>query len=559
MPDAFAEINGSSQRIIGGGYTVGWGTPPGVCGLAVGYSFESVSPGDVVTLEIKFRGLVIKLRDALVVDPRASGGVTQSPVVNFSVYDRRWRWLTAGRIYGDYNKETPQATLLREQSPQQLAAILYAALGEAAFDVGELPTEPRPRIAWDAADPREELEKLCADFGCVPLFDPISDRCYVAKIGFGDGPPDGSAPKVISINQSLVTPAQPSGFRGVSSPVLFQTALALGEPVGLEVDGSLKPIDQLSYRPAGGWETIDPWDFKSLNSEYTDAATGETLYHRDLAAASVWRMYRISGQATGGYAPQAMIGSPYAPTTLKDLGPFTGDLLDRDLATGERMPAYARGTYADERLGYDNSKPNSRFPGSITIDSDKRVVSFDRPLFKYGAGDAPAPADVVLIAAYQISKDGVAVRYEYANPNTWQGIKAGEAVDVRDDVTREIIEQRASATGQARDNLAEVDQKLNYYLTAMAAKYRQVRAANVTFGGLHAYRLGGQLRSITWQFSKNEPPTTQCSWNAERSTTVIPWDKRNLARAERRVRYWQRQWAAQQRISASRESARKTQ
>lgn len=558
MPDAYAEVNGSSQKIVGGSYTVGWGTQPGVCGLAVGYSFAA--PNRVVTLEIKFRGLVIKLRNALVTDPRATSGVTQTPAVNFSVLDRRWRWITAGRVYGNYNFEEKQGTLLRERSPRQLAEILFLALGEApgTFDVGELPNDPRPAKVWDAADPRDELERLCSEFGCVPLFDPISDRCSIATIGIGDAPPNALG-KIISVNRSIVTPPQPSGFRGVSAPVLFQTALALGEPVGREVDGSMKPIDELSYKPAGGWGTIDPWDFKSLNSEYTDPTTGETLYHRDLATASVWRYYRISGQASGGFSPQSLIGGPYAPTTVKDLGPFTGDLLDRDLATNDRLPAYVRGTYADERLGYDNSKPNSRFPGAVTIDSEKRIVSFSQPLFKYGANGAPEKADVTLIAAYAVSKDGVSVRYEYAAPNVAPGLKAGELVDVHDDITREIIEPNASQNGNAKDNLADVDRQLIYYLTAAADKYRDANAANITFGGLLDYRLGGQLRSITWAFSASAVPTTQCSWNAERSTAVIPWDKRNLARAERRFKYWQRQLQAQERIKASRESARKTQ
>lgn len=559
MADAYAEINGQSQRIIGGSYSVGWGTPPGACGLAVGYSFTD--PGRVVTLEIKFRDRTITLRDALVVDPRAAGSVTQTPLVNFSVLDRRWRWLTAGRINGNYNEETAENELLRQRNPQQLAELLYLALGEApgSFDVDALPIDPRPATVWEAADPREELERLCADFGCVPLFDPIDDRCYIAVIGEGDGPP-ADLEQVISIGKARVLPTPPSGFRGVCGPTLFQTALALGEPVGVDVDGSLKPINQLSYTPAGGWSAIDPWDFRSLNSTYTDAATGETLYHRDLAIGSVWRKYRISGQAAGGFSPQVIAGGPWAPQSIKDLGPFTGDLLDRDLATGERLPAFARGLYADERLGYDNTAPNSRFPGSITIDSEKRVVSFDRPLFKYGAGDAPEPADVVLVAAYAISRDGVPYRHELARAAPGAGaVTAGEVVEVRDEIIREIIEARASATGRIRDNHLEVDQKLDYYLDALERQTRESLAANITFGGLKRFRLGGQLRSITWAFSASEVPTTQCSWNTERSRAVIPWDKRTLARAMRRVEYWQRQNQAAKRVAASRESAIKKQ
>ena len=100
---------------------------------------------------------------------------------------------------------------------------------------------------------------------------------------------------------------------------------------------------------------------------------------------------------------------------------------------------------------------------------------------------------------------------------------------------------------------------LSNYLDALERQTRESLAANITFGGLKRFRLGGQLRSITWAFSASEVPTTQCSWNTERSRAVIPWDKRNLARAMRRVEYWQRQNQAAKRVAASRESAIKTQ
>lgn len=560
MADAFATINGQSRRIEGGSYSVSWGMQPGVCGLAVGFNFNGTAPGAVVTLEIKFRGLSIKLRDALVTDPRTSGGVTQSPTVNFSVLDRRWRWLHAGRVYGSYNVETRYGTLERPKTPQELATLLFQQLGEApgTFDVGALPVEPRPQKIWIAADARDELEQLCAEFGCVPLFDPIRDRAYIARISEGDEPPTGATAKIIDINISTVTPPQPSGFRIVGGESLFQTVLTLAEPVGLEVTGSIKNIVDLSYKPPGGWESIDPWDFPSLNTKYTDQNTGEELFHRELAQSSVWRMYRLGGQKAGGWAPRALLGSPVAPQSRKDLGPFTGGLLDRDVVTGERLPAYVRGVFADERLGYDNCKANTRFPGSVSIDSERGIVTFDKPLFKYGTDGKPYRADVVLIAAYACSRDGVPIRWEYSAANTAQGLKGGEAVEIRDEIVREIIEFDASRP-PGSDNLTAVDRQLKYYADALANRFKFSKAVNATFGGLLDYKLDGQLRSITWSFSKADTPKTQCSWNSERSTAIIPWEKRNDQRALRRGRQLLRYQAAADRTAASRESASKTQ
>lgn len=559
MPDAYCEINGQSGRIAGGSYSIVWGTQPGVCGLAVGYSFAAVQPGDVVTCELKFRDFTVKIRDALVVDPRASGSVTQSPVVNFSVLDRRWKWIHAGRIYGSYNVESRAAVLQREKTPRELAEILFTALGEpvGGFDVAGLPNDARPQKVWDAADPRAELESLCAELGCVPIFDPIADKFKIAKIGIGTNPPSAADDKVISISISSATPPQPSAFRGVGGVALFQSVLTLAEPVGREVSGAFKPINELSYAPQGGWQTVDPWDFKQIETTYTDPATGATLYHRDLAESSVWRMYRLGGQASGGWSPAALFGSPYAPTSIKDIGPFTGGLLDRDPVTGERLPSYVRGVFADERLGYDNCDPNTRFPGSISIDNERRIVSFDRPLWKYGEDGKPYRADVVLVAAYAVSKDAVPIRWEYSAGNVGNFAKGGEFVEVRDEVVREVIEQPAGTFGGS-DNITAVNNQLRYYLEAASLSFQTSQAVNATFGGLKDLRLDGQLRSISWEFSAADVPTTKGAWNGERSKAIIPWEKRNEARQLRRGRQLLRYAEAAKLVAASREAAQKT-
>ncbi len=560
MPDAYASFGGT-DRVISGSYSLAWGTTPGQARLSVGVGFGRI--GQIGDLKFFFRSQSFTLHDAIVVEPTISGGSSEVPRTDFVALDRRWKWQFRGLVKGDWNFEKKDGSLLRQQSPRSMAAMLFDALGEVNYDVTAMPDTPRPRVIWDHVSPRDELNRLCADFGCVVCFSPISNRAYIVKIGVGVGPP---APKdeshQVNRSDSQIWPVPPDGVRIVGGEAIFQTALALGEAVGREVDGSYQPIDRLSYKPPGGWTSIQPWEFNDIETEYTDAATGETLYHRGLAQASVWRCYRISGQKAGGFAPAMLMGQPNAPTSILDLGPFTGSILDKDPVTNERLPSYARGVFADERLAVGasaNTKRGTRFPGSISIDSEQRIVTFDAPLYKYNANERPEPADVELIAAYQCSKDGVPIRWQLTRPTGYNN-GAGEQLEHHDEIVLEVVEKTASSTGAARSNVATVETEMNYYLDAIVSRYQQTTATVATYGGLLiglAYSLGGQLRSVAYSFSASGAPTTTFSWNCERSRFVIPWEKKDVARQQRAADFAVRRAAAQAKISASRIAVRK--
>lgn len=552
MPDTTATFGGVT-RVIAGSYTAAWGTTPGQARLTTGYGFGT--PGAIGTLEFKFRGQSLKLFDALVVDPTFAGGVNDAPKTNFIALDRRWKWQFRGRVTGDFNFEKKDGSLIRQKGPRDMAAELFTALGETNFDVSALPTDPRPRVVWDYVQPADELNRLCADFGCVVVFNPISNRASVEKVGVGRPP---TANPFISRSDSLIWPVPPDGVEVVGGPVLFQSALALGEAVGRDVDNGFKPINSLSYKPPGGWESIEPHQFRNLDTEYTDPATGTTLYHRDLAQSSVWRCYRISGQAAGGFSPLALKGTSSAPASIKDLGPFTGSLLDKDAVTDERLPCYVRGVFADARFAFDNSKPNTRFPGSVSIDNEQRIVTFDKPLFKYDGNGRPAPADVVLIAAYQCTSGGVKNRAVQHTPTGFSN-GAGDKVERHDSITREIIEASASSYGGARDNIAKVTAEMTYYLDALKSRYAEATATQATYGGFvldRSAKLDGVLRSVTYSFSKDQAPTTSCSWNCERSAAIQSWENRHEARAVRVADAAARRAAAQAQVAASREAVR---
>lgn len=530
MPTAYARF-GNQLRGVAASYSLSWGVSPSQARVTTG--INDVRGSFVDSLTFFFRDApFFTLRDALVTAPSGDFSTTSTPLLTFTALDRRWKWQYGGLIDGDYNVARPDGTLLREKSPRELATLLFEQLGETGVDVSKLPSAPRPRIVWRAAKPADELSRLCASYGCAVAFDPFADKALIVKIGVGSAPP---AESQTSRSNVKVFPPPPDGLRIVGGPTLAQWALAIGEAVGREVDGTYKKLADLSYYPAQGFQY--PLDFQDVNTTYVDPVSGNTVYHHELAQSSVFRCYRITGKGPA--------------SAVSDLGPFTGNLVDKDPVTGERLPAYARGEFADKGLSFRNRPPGTRYPGSLSIDGDSRIVTFSEPLFLYEDGKIK-PARLELVSAFNWSRDGVPVRYEKTRPAGWQTYGAGEEVAIHEDLVLEEIAAEASTGDEDSDNRADLDQQADYYLAAMASLYGLRDAAQTSYGGWGQFAPDGVLRSVSWSCSTRSAPQTTCSWNAEASSSVVPYEQRPAFRQQQIAEAAARRAAANATVAASR-------
>jgi hypothetical protein len=428
-------------------------------------------------------------------------------------------------------------------------------LGEKDVDVSAFPDKPRPRKIWHAAEPKAELDRLCSEFNCAPAFSPFTNKAYIVKLGKGRRPPN--TPNA-SRSDSFVNRARPDAIRIIGGKTLFQTALLLGDWLALEVDGTYVPMDEVSYKPEAGWGSVWPLNFAGLNTTYKDPATKETLYHRDLAQRSVWRVARIRGQSrvVGDldrirFSPEILEGTDLEPKSAKDLGPFSGKVLEKDPLTGERMEAYARGVFIDQRFAMKNSPAKTRWPGSIQIDSDKRLVIFDRPCFKLDANNRHTKTTMELIASYEVSHEGVPIRFELDRAASQKIYNAGELREHREEIVHEFIEKTASYTGKEVDNLKQCFKKANFYLDQLAEQFNTLDGTTAEYLGLEQFSLDGVLRSVSWSFSVASLPRTAASWNTEANRLIAPWEDRKEARQQRQMDYNVRQVEAQRRRDAS--------
>jgi hypothetical protein len=186
-----------------------------------------------------------------------------------TIVDRRWRWRDLGLIRGSYNQLDPHGKLIpwTIKSPTELAELCLLAMGEDRYDLnlppglpssigqGQTaflptgtvfpPTGTNPPVDWYATPPAQALQQVAELFGCRVVYRVNDDSILVTPNGRGDFLPDGSIHKQ---GPAVKSPETPDAVGVIGAPTRYQVRLRL-EPVGIDYDGTYRPIDRLSYAP----------------------------------------------------------------------------------------------------------------------------------------------------------------------------------------------------------------------------------------------------------------------------------------------------------------------
>lgn len=503
--------------------TWGWGIRPETQRIETTYNHLPTARIGTISLQGLASGKRLELPYCRVAKQADEG----AGVCTIEFEDRRWFW-QFGSIDGDYNFFDPLTlTFRRQTSARDLARLCLAAMNEINYNVDALPSNHFPRRQWNASNPASELERLGLEYGCVVCLDPISDRVRLCRIGIGDAAPDGEA---IKRYPGIYAPPLPSQIRSVGGTALFQTAFTIGRPFARELDGRLVLLDSVSYRPAQGWGSCSPFTFNHI--EGTTVINGEKVYHRDLALESVWRYYELGMPATG-WAPAPLVGSPYAPTSLADMGPFLDTRLEKDPITDLRQRMVVRGPVYFDSEDSRNKSVNGDWPGEIRfIDPERPIFNTSEPLFKYsGTNFVPSPATGIVIVGHAIKKEGVQLRYEKWLDNSGAPTPAGPQIEHHSDIVREFIAARSTNGGLGnlpdKDNLDKCDAQAIYYLNSLAANLVDLQAETVQKTGLFLDTgLDGAIRRLVWSGGPDVAPSTTIARNNEPNPYIQPWENR---------------------------------
>ena len=249
-------------QFISATYTVGHGITPG-CILVKTFPLETLPEptGDAYFTDGE---TLVPIPDCklerILMELDGDGGLIWS----IEIADHRWKWRDFGIVNGCYNQFDPFGKLQpwTIRSPMELAEICLAKLGETDYSLAGLPiglsypgpavqtpiiniTGVNPPIVWDAERPGQALSGIADQFGARLVWQPQTGSVLLAKFGIGAPLPDGSIRK---IGPSMQVPNTPDGVLVQGSPTRVQMQFGL-VTVGEEWDGSVKPIDALSYAP----------------------------------------------------------------------------------------------------------------------------------------------------------------------------------------------------------------------------------------------------------------------------------------------------------------------
>lgn len=254
------------EQIESFSYTVSHGTAPGVATIHMIPQAASIAgAGD---LKFTDGDVTITLRDCklerMVLEDTGGAG----RYVVLTILDRRWRW-QFGDIDGCYNQLDPRARLRpwTIRSPTEMIEAILLAMKEPDYSLfapdgltradGRAFPPPRfvarpgtnPPIDWHGMVPAQALAQLCDFFNLRIIFQPINNRIRIEEMGGGIPLPEDDTVSIHRLLPGIKIPQAPDSVGVVGDPTRFQMRFKVIS-VGLEYDGTYRPIQDLTYAPA---------------------------------------------------------------------------------------------------------------------------------------------------------------------------------------------------------------------------------------------------------------------------------------------------------------------
>jgi hypothetical protein len=420
------------------------------------------------------------------------------------VYDRRWKWRYP-RISGEYNSTLCDGSAQENKraSLQDLLIKLMDALGEGGVVYHDVPNV-YPAVSWNNAYAARELEDLLEKAGLV-VYLSLNGNAVIERLGSGDELPN--LPKItpnIVYHQSV----KPSKVRITGGQSTFQTKLDFSEAVGLDADGSIKPVDNLSYKPADGW----------ANEWYT-CFSGVAPEFRPLAFISVWRWYRLIGQAGGSLSIPGVDIPLTSIEQYKLLDKLAEEQAD-SLGIKRCMDAVVTGIFwpqSDLQFTTDES----RYSGKFRIRPDLHILEFDYPVINL-FGEISA-AELYLTVAYNITdQQGGQVTDKYDKDVPGALVATAPRVEKRSYLKR-VRNTNPIYTGSTDNDPTE---EANAWLDNITATYADTQEIDHKYGGLVPIGLSGKIAQVRFRWGNGRVATTRASLNHEFDTATITHQER---------------------------------
>ncbi len=560
------------KQIVGGSITVSHGITPSVATVQVAPQKELVD--SVGLLKFEYDGKSIEFPDAKL-DRATFQYDLSGQVVGCQILDRRWKW-RFGEISGHFNPRTPGGQLdgrwkERLRTPRELAVICLLAMGERDYDLSGMPDNTAPEVNWQNDNPAQCLADLCDTLGCRIVLR-MSNTVAICQAGVGaDLEVDNTVlPPYV---EPMVAPRRPDVIKIVCGKTRFQLDWVL-TPVGLDVDGRVKAIGDLSYKPAAGWNQQPPF-FGGVSDQpvplFAVQKDDAIKSARDLAQKTVFKWYGMAwqnrGKKVGGLSapifgditygdqveweddqalefPRAALISRFNGLFGKALAakPVNNAPENKPWGIGEiTQPTYFKaqvlGLWYDGRRtegGDPNFTVDTEYNRPFTIRKDLPIVEFSERVLRWYPPNFPTPYNQAAVlylrtaATIRFLKDGSYHRaFKEAVAKNIQ--VTGARIIKHEEISLSVIvtyDAKGNESGVIT-NEKDVLEQCDYYLAAAEKEYQDAAIREITYAGLRYVTLDGAIQQVTWTIGLSGV-TTRISRNNEFSTTVPSYRERRF-------------------------------
>lgn len=522
-------------------YTLSHGTQPGK--VLVRCVAGTASPAVQGTARFidPSTGVTVSLPDCRVDSAHVELTPRGDQVIRFELLDQRWRW-RLGRISGQYNLRTDDPSQIvsgTQKSPRELAQLCLSAMGVRHADLSQMPNNARPFVDWDIINPASALASLAETVGCVVVLK-TNGRVAIEPVARG---------KPLPLNRFLLQgrssydpPELPLGIELVAGPTKYQFDFDL-EAVGEDIDGEIKPIDKLSYKPERGWEHEGPW---------TDNVDRRS---RELSQQCLFKMYRIK---LPDYLPGVSQKHGNRLKSLNEVLPLLAHQIDDDLLPDQSRKRRRPWVYGKYDRGEPTAKrhttqppsrdltkhPEQRYERSFTVDTRRGIVRFAEPVFQYVDQSGQLhrkPAQLRLRAAVHWR------RYQTRALEHWSMLRGRKSardnplVIHRNDIALQV--KLDEKTFRVHDNQAEVAQQARFYLDQALAQMRPQPISSAQYAGLQPIEPDGAIRQVSWHIETDGrlAAKTTASLNSEQLLLDTSYEEKRLLEKVRQNLLWQQQ------------------
>ena len=356
-------------------------------------------------------------------------------------------------------------------------------------------------------------------------------------------------------------PEVPATIRVLGGPNRYQARLRL-EAVGYDTDGRIRGIDQLSYKPFGGWgkqtmfftsvdgsaRTLALRDvYKLYRIADIDSAVSQPIVTLPDTAGSIQQPFIPIGPIQGGGVGPAQqnVGGAgqYVVQRIREILPLQKGLVQTGPdANGvrRRLPEVVYGTYYMGNTGLENPRNSGKneFPKSwqyrqqFNVDHEQGLVRFDEQVVRWDdAAKEWKPADLFLECSFFIrnTDTNAQLRWGYSQQT---GVANAYGVEVvrREELVWERYERYVADNFSAwieKTYANELNTQSNYYAAGRLAQYVIEAGASGRYVGLQSISPDGAISQVSWEIS-GSGCFTSASRLYEPSPYVPPYKERRI-------------------------------